>query len=167
MENEKFTDGAIAEFLRRSYAAVDGLWFMKIEELYGYEKAMDLDEIVWQIMPKIQARKARELMGITGNSVTDLLRAVQMKLQAEGYDYSIGQNEKGITLTVRECPWFEIIKAKGRTKIMPDIAERICKKELQGWAAEFSSGIKFNVCERLCDEGGNCSQCCFIFWQEG
>ena len=30
---EEFTDAQIADFLRRSYFVVDGLWFVKIEEL--------------------------------------------------------------------------------------------------------------------------------------
>lgn len=163
VKKEEFADGVIADFLRRSYAAVDGLWFMKVEELFGYEKAMDLDEVIWQIMPKIQARKARELRNITGNSILDFLRAIQMKLAAEGYDYSLESVGGGFMLTVNVCPWYEIIKAKGRGHIMPDIAERICKKELQGWIAEFSGAIDFENPERLCAEDRPCSSCKFIF----
>ncbi len=57
---------ALVEYLRRSYTAVDGLWFVMVEEAHDFDHALALDERVWQILPKIQARKAREVLGITG-----------------------------------------------------------------------------------------------------
>jgi len=52
----KLTDKQIVEYFKRSYTAVDGLWFMKVEEIYGFDTALDIDEEVWKVMPKIQAR---------------------------------------------------------------------------------------------------------------
>ena len=67
-----FTDAQIADFLRRSYFVVDGLWFVKTEEKRGFDEAMQLDEAVWEIMSKVQARKAKSLLAIKNGS----LRAV-------------------------------------------------------------------------------------------
>ncbi len=64
-------DKALIEYLRRSYTAVDGLWFVMVEEAYGFQQALELDEQVWEILPKIQARQARQVLGITGNSCDD------------------------------------------------------------------------------------------------
>ena len=77
---EKFTDGQIADLLRKSYFVVNGLWFVKMEEIHGFQEAMELDEAVWGIMSKVQARKARQALGITDNSLDDLARAFQLKL---------------------------------------------------------------------------------------
>lgn len=44
------------EYFRRSYRAVDGLWFMMIEKKHGFDEALELDEAVWRVLPKIQAR---------------------------------------------------------------------------------------------------------------
>jgi hypothetical protein len=41
----------ISELWHRSYTAVDGLWFMKVEERYGFEAALDLDDEVWKGQP--------------------------------------------------------------------------------------------------------------------
>ena len=46
-------------YLLRSCAAVNGLWFMKVEEKYGFDAALDLDAAVWAVMPKIQARQLK------------------------------------------------------------------------------------------------------------
>ena len=53
------TEEQKTEYFRRSYTAVDGLWFMKVEERMGFEQALQIDEAVWRILPKIQARALR------------------------------------------------------------------------------------------------------------
>jgi hypothetical protein len=52
----KLSSQQVAEYFNRSYKAVDGLWFMKVEEKYEFDVALELDNEVWKVMPKIQAR---------------------------------------------------------------------------------------------------------------
>ncbi|GAF84732.1 unnamed protein product, partial [marine sediment metagenome] len=54
----------IAEFWHRSYASVDGLWFMRVEERYGFDAALDIDNEVWKVLPKIQARMLKSMAGV-------------------------------------------------------------------------------------------------------
>ncbi len=56
------TDKQKMEYFHRSYLAVDGLWFMKIEENFGFETALKMDEAVWKILPKIQSRIIKAMM---------------------------------------------------------------------------------------------------------
>ena len=49
-------DKVLVEYLRRSYFAVDGLWFMMLEDELSFEKALEMDVKVWGVVPKIQAR---------------------------------------------------------------------------------------------------------------
>ncbi len=160
---EQFTDSQIADFLRRSYFVVDGLWFVKIEERHGFDEAMALDEEVWDVMSKIQARKARALLRIEGDSVEDLARAFQLKLAGEGHEYEIKVSQAEAVLTVRVCPWYEILKSSGRTRIAEVIADRICKREFGGWAKEFGPGIEVAFEERLCVESDGCDTCRIVF----
>ncbi len=37
----ELNDKQVADFFRRSYTAVDGLWFMKAEEKHGFEAALE------------------------------------------------------------------------------------------------------------------------------
>jgi len=160
---EHFTDAQIADFLRRSYFVVDGLWFVKIEERRGFEEAMALDEAVWDVMSKVQARKARALLGIEGGSVEDLARAFQLKLAAEGHGFDIEVSAREAVLTVRLCPWYEILKSSGRTGIAELIADRICKREFGGWAKEFGRTIEVAFEGRLCVESDQCETCRIVF----
>jgi hypothetical protein len=46
----------ISACFRRSYTAIDGLWYIKVEENEKVEKTLDMDNEVRGIMLKIQAR---------------------------------------------------------------------------------------------------------------
>jgi len=61
----------ITEYLRRSYSAVDGLWFMMVEKEFSFDDALKIDESVWGVLPKIQSRKAKELLCLEGKGLAD------------------------------------------------------------------------------------------------
>ena len=160
---QQFTDSQIADFLRRSYFVVDGLWFVMTEEHRGFEEAMEQDEAVWQVMAKIQARKAKQQLGIDDGSLESLVKAFQLKLAAEGYDFEIGRQGEEFTLTISKCPWYEVLKATGRTAIAETIADRICATEFAGWIKEFSPDIEFSSLSRLCVQSDQCDACLVSF----
>ena len=58
------TEEQKTEYFRRSYTAVDGLWFMKVEERMSFEQALQIDEAVWRVLPKIQARALKAMMDL-------------------------------------------------------------------------------------------------------
>ena len=77
------TDEQKAEYFRRSYTAVDGLWFMMVEEKYGFETALELDEFVWKVLPKIQARTIKAMMNLP-TGLKGLQEAVAARLSSGG-----------------------------------------------------------------------------------
>lgn len=164
---QSFSDAQVADFLRRSYFVVDGLWFVKTEEKRGFDEAMEIDEVVWEIMSKVQARKAKEVLGIEVGSLDDLARAFQLKLTAEGHGFTVERQGQEWVITIGKCPWYEILKSSGRTAVARTIADRICQREFQGWAREFGPGIEFEAAGRLCVESDNCGECRMIFRRIG
>ena len=154
---EKFDDATLVHFLRRSYFTVDGLWFVKVEEKSSFEEALALDEAVWTVMPKIQARKARQLLGIEGKSLKDLVRCFALKFAAEHYDYEVNwPTEHEVEITIGRCPWYEILTHSGREAIAKNIADTICTNEYAGWTKEFSEEIGFTLEKRICSGDGKC-----------
>jgi hypothetical protein len=102
----ELTDKQIGEYFKRSYTAVDGLWFMKVEEEYGFDTALDLDDEVWKVMPKIQARKLKSMGNLEGG--LDALRECLLtKLTLDGFEFTTEKAEDGNTLKIilTECPW--------------------------------------------------------------
>jgi hypothetical protein len=53
---KNFSSKDIVEYLQKNFTTADGLWFVKIEEILGFERALEIDKEVWKVLPKIQAR---------------------------------------------------------------------------------------------------------------
>jgi len=153
-------DRTISEYLRRSYFAVDGLWFMKVEETLGFDEALCLDVEVWRILGKIQARKARELLGIEGRTIADLVAALQLKWAAEQYTPQVvAQSDNRIEVEITACPWIDLLRKSGREELAARVADAICNTEYAAWAREFDPGITIALPGRICD---GCAACRLI-----
>jgi len=147
----------ISEYLKRSYFALDGLWFVMIEDEFSFDKALEIDEKVWQVLPKIQARKVIEMLGLNGSGLPDFLQAIKVKLEAEEYSYQEKPlNKKHVQIVIQECPWYTILKKANREHLEPQIAEAICATEFRVWLREFGEDLKFSIkprdhtCESSC-----------------
>ena len=57
--------------------AVDGLYYLGIEEDFGTDAATDIDSKVWEILGKIEARKLREFFDIKENDIPSMIKALQ------------------------------------------------------------------------------------------
>ncbi|MDD4873975.1 MAG: DUF6125 family protein, partial [Dehalococcoidales bacterium] len=108
----KLTDKQIIEFFHRSYTSVDGLWFMKTEERYGFDAALQIDKSVWEIMPKIQARMLKSIVD-TKNELQALLECLITRLSLEGFSFNVESNADDFSIIIDNCPWHNLmIKAE-------------------------------------------------------
>jgi hypothetical protein len=152
----------ITDYLRRSYASVDGLWFMKVEDDAGFDKALDIDEKVWQVMPKIQARAMKSFLGaqVTDRGLNALRECFEAKLTLDGFIYSITAGEKSFTVIISQCPWYDKLVKSKRAHLADKIGGRICIAEYSGWATEFGCAFSFKGAGRIC---GGCADCGLSF----
>jgi hypothetical protein len=147
----------IAEYFKRSFFAIDGLWFLMVEKESSFERALDIDEKAWEIMPKIQSKKLRELYNINGESLKDLIQALKIKLEIEGYNFKIEDvNTNLINILIHNCPWYTIMKNAKRESFAGKVGERICTIEYQGWADTFNEKIKFSLGSQICKKNKIC-----------
>ena len=143
-------------YLMRSYSAVDGLWFMKVEEQLGFQKALETDRQVWEIVPKIQARFLKEVMGLDAG--LDALRACfTEKLRLDGSEFGTETTSNGFTVTMHKCPWHETMIKSGREHLSNKVGDTICITEYSGWAKEFGNDISCSVMSRICDGSETCT----------
>jgi hypothetical protein len=145
----------IAEFWHRSYASVDGLWFMKVEEKYGFDIALDIDEEVWTVLPKIQARMIKSMAGLE-NGIDGLFDGLTTRLSIEGF---ILETEKagdggGFTITLSRCPWHDLMVKSGREALSERIGTLICNIEYSVWVSE--GGIRFELGDQICAGAASC-----------
>jgi Family of unknown function (DUF6125)/L-2-amino-thiazoline-4-carboxylic acid hydrolase len=156
------TDKQKAEYFRRSYTAVDGLWFMMVEEKYGFEAALKLDEAVWKVLPKIQARTIKAMMKLP-YGLEGLQEAVAARLCLEGFVCDLETLENGFEVIVKKCPWHDLMIKAGREELSEKVGDLICRAENSAWALEFTEDdpnfgeIRFERRDRICRGSSRCT----------
>jgi len=151
-----------AAYFMRSYRAADGLWFVKTEESRGFDEALARDLAVWKVMPKIQARAVRALLGARGG-FDGLQRCFREKLRVEGFSFSVKKERKRFTCVVKRCPWHELMRKSGRETLSDRVHALICTTDCKGWAKEFGKELSARLGRRIC--GGD-TVCELIFEAE-
>jgi len=157
----KLNDKQIIEFWHRSYRTVDGLWFVKIEDRYGFDTALDIDRDVWTVFPKIQARMIKSMGGLEAG-LAGLLEAIETKLDIEGFEFEVRKaaDGRGFDVVISECPWHKIMTASGREHLSGKVGTLICNSEYSVWASEFGDDIRFEMNEQICE---GCDSCILRF----
>ncbi len=157
------TDAQKAEYFRRSYTSVDGLWFMKVEELFGFEAALEIDRRVWSIFPKIQARTLRSMLGAE-EGIEGLAQCLAAKHSIEGFGFEveIEGDSSSLRMIISRCPWRELMVKSGREGLSERVGSAICNAEYSTWAAEFGSDdrrISFRLKSQICKGDRVCTFC--------
>jgi hypothetical protein len=151
-----------ADYLRKCFVSVDGLWFMKVEEDADFEKALALDIAVWKVIPKIEARAIQELLNL-GKGIEALRQALDFKLSAELYRFDLTQiSLDSFVLEVHGCPWVEQIKKANRQHFLERISDTICPAEYRTFTDEFGKDLKIEHLRDKCLSDG----CCRFLFQE-
>jgi len=160
----KLSPEKIAEYFKECFVKSDGLWFVKTEEEFGFEKALDIDEEVWKVMPKIQCRFFKRAFQLA-SGIDSLKKCLSEKLSIEGYKFKIlnGSNSHTSIFIIEECPWHNImLKCRNQEKSNL-IGKRICAPEYSVWASEFSETLQFILKHSICSGADYCE---FLFLEK-
>ena len=175
----ELTEYQKSEYFRRSYTAADGLWFMKVEEMRGFEEALEIDRRVWSVLPKIQARTLKAMLK-ADEGIEGLAQCIAAKHSAEGFSFGAGmdwgeggedgeeggeegEDDRVLRLIISKCPWHELLVKSGRETLSERVGSAICNAEYAAWAAEFGNGerrISFSLESQICKGDEVCT---FIF----
>jgi hypothetical protein len=151
----ELTPQQIAEYFSHSYKAVDGLWFIKVEEKYGFDVALEVDTEVWKVMPKIQARMIKKFLGLKEGSAA-LLEGLETKLELEGFKFTAEKTENGFQISIIDCPWHNLMIKSGREHLAEKVGKTICITEYQVWASELAENMKFTLMSQKCGKSERC-----------
>ena len=143
------------EFFHRSYTALDGLWFMKVEEKHGFNTALEIDKEVWKVMPKIQARIIKAMLKKEEAEVV-LAKSLTTKLSLEGFKFKVEQRENEFQIQISDCPWHNLMVKSGREKYSKKVGTTICNVEYSVWASEFDEKIQFKLSSQKCGGSEHC-----------
>jgi hypothetical protein len=132
----------IADFLflhLRDMWAVDGLYYLGIEEKWGTDEATNIDRKVWEIMGKIEARKLKNFFKIRKNDIPTMMKILQYSgwaLDLEDKEIIIEKN-KGIIRNVK-C-------RVQNTRLSKGLNEFGCKPVRWGFLKSFAKEINPNI----------------------
>ena len=115
----------------RNMWAVDGLYYLGIEERFGTEAATEIDAFVWQVMGKIESRRLKKLLGL-GNSLEEMVKGLKfsgwaMDLEDKEWEY----HPDRVVLRNVEC-------RVQNTRIKDDLPVFPCKKVRFGYLKAFA-----------------------------
>ena len=102
----KLKDEEIPDFIflhLRNMWAVDGLYYLGIEEKWGTEAATEIDKKVWEVMGKIEARKLKNFLKISKSDIPSMMKILQYSgwaLDLEDKEIIVEPN-KGIVRNVK------------------------------------------------------------------
>ena len=145
---KELTDKQVAAYFHRSYAAADGLWFMKVEEKCGFDTALEIDDQVWKVLPKIQARMLRSML-LLDEGMSGLAEGIETRLALEGFEFEAEKDSGGVKVSIKRCPWHELMVKSGRGHLSDKVSSLICREENSAWASEFGD-ISFELDEQIC-----------------
>jgi hypothetical protein len=145
----------VAEYFSRSYKAADGLWFMKVEERYGFETALEIDNEVWKVMPKIQARMIKQFLGLE-QGPDALLEGLRARLEVEGFTFTTEKIENGFRISITDCPWLNLMIKSGREHLAEKVGKKVCSTEYNVWASELAENMKFTLKSQKCGKAEHC-----------
>ena len=149
LQMKSLSDKQSAEYFNRLYKTIDGLWFMKVEESYGFTAALQIDKEVWKVVPKIQARLVKSMLNLNKDTA-GLLKSLETKLALEGFRFAVKKTEDGFSIQISDCPWHNLLLKSGREGISEKVGTTICNVEYCVWASEFDKNMHFRLADQKC-----------------
>lgn len=110
----------LLKLLQGAYIAIDGLWFMGVENKYNFDEALEIDIDVWKNWMKILPKRIKKLLNMEGNDIPTIVKILEIAYQMEGTDYEVTEcNDERAVIRILKCHWYENLKKAGREKLLP------------------------------------------------
>lgn len=149
----------LVRWLREAYFAVDGLWFLTLEERLGLEAALEVDVEVWRRFAKVMARRVVKRLNIDASRVEGIVESLQPFFDWEGWEVDVSPHQ-GL-VKVRRCPWWDYLQRVGRSSVIKYVCPKVCEGIFSSWAAAVNpkARLKFTYTPPSCEasfevEGG-------------
>lgn len=99
----------------RMILALDGFWYLSVKELGGNDKALEVDNRVWEQVMKFYVGELASLLGVKGRDVADYMRVMHPRpegLVLEERVEILGRNDAIRTVTY--CPTIVAMEKEGQ-----------------------------------------------------
>ncbi len=101
------------EFMISSFRKTDGFWFLGVENTYGYDAAIALNEKVWHRMGKIMTREIKEKFSINEKGLKGFARVLRYSPWATISEFDIVEKDEEVIVSIPHCASQEARLKKG------------------------------------------------------
>jgi len=91
-------------FLLRQYRLVDALWFLAVEDRFGLDAAVELNERVWEDMGRRSAREIKRRFSIEEKGLKGFVKALKYFPWTTIVGYEIEERGDRVIISVPRCP---------------------------------------------------------------
>jgi hypothetical protein len=126
-------------FLLRQYRLVDALWFLSVEDEFGLDAAVRLNEGVWQEMAVRSAKEIKRRFGIHQKGIDGFLKALSYFPWSVIIGYEVERRDGAVIIRVPYCPPQEA-RIRGGKAEFP--CKRMHEQEFKLFAKEIDEGIR-------------------------
>lgn len=134
---EKITDFIFMHL--RNLWAVDGLYFLGIEEAFGTEAATEIDRKVWEVMGKIEAHRLRKLLDISDSDIPSMINALRHS------GWALDLEDKEIIVEKDKAIMRNIQCRVQNTRTTKGLSEFPCKHVRWGFLKAFAKEFNPNI----------------------
>ena len=124
-----------------NWLAHDGLWFRAVEDRFGLEAAMELDQSAWEKFTVIEARRIMKRLGLAeGGGIPALVQALKLRLYAHiNVQETSEVSSRRCIFRMRRC---RVQEARERQGLTPFPCKAIGIVEYSGFARTIDPRIE-------------------------
>jgi Family of unknown function (DUF6125) len=98
----------------RMILALDGFWYLSLKEVAGNQKALDVDNRVWDKVMKFYVEELARLLGVQGRDVADYMRVIEPRPEGLVLEERVEiLNRNDAIRTVTYCPTIAAMEKEG------------------------------------------------------
>jgi hypothetical protein len=157
-EKDEFID-----YMLRQYRLVDAFWFLAVEDKFGLDHAVELNEKVWRELAGKTAREIKRRFKIDRKGLEGLILALNYFPWSVIIDYKIERKDNKLIIKVPNCP-------PQKARVEGDRGEFPCKEmhyfEFKNFAKEIDEKIEVRCVFAPPDEHPEDLWCQWEFWIE-
>jgi len=128
-------------FMLRQYRLVDALWFLGVEDRFGLDEAVKLNEDIWEDVAFRSAKEIKNKFKVTGSGIHAVIKALRYFPWTLITGYEIEELEDTAMIRVPRCPPQEARVKSGR-KIFP--CKAMHQKDFQSFANAIDERVEVN-----------------------
>lgn len=132
----------LIEVYSRLYTALDGLWFLSVEEEYGHDAATKLDVKVWESLAPREAKRIGNVRKLTGGGIEAVIEAFKLRPSFFTKEYNVTREKNRAIVRVTKCRSLEAME-RDRREVSSCI--RVLEGVYPKFAKSIDSRVRFRV----------------------